>query len=157
MNNINLIEYSLVFASFVAYALLIIAAASLPLWGYKLIENRLNGRHKALRVSRRDATSYHSTSQSTSIIASVGTTTAGVFLIQVLPLIFSVIGDVGADFNLQTVYGDYFMQGASSDYVSSLYGVTAQLGDILQTTAPLAAVGLGGYNLLNNISRGLPA
>lgn len=129
-------------------------AATLPIWGYKAIENLIKGKHKALRVTRNDKNIQF---QTTSIIASLGTTTAGVFLIQILPLIFSIIGDLGSEFSIATLYGDHIANNVASDYVSNFYGLTVQLGDMLQTTAPLAAVGLGGYNLMNNLSRGLPA
>ncbi len=131
----------------------IIAAVSFPIWGYKLIENRLIGKHQALRVTRDNATKRYTTS----IVASVGTTTAGVFLIQVLPLVFSIINDVGGQFAVNTVYSEHLSGSGLGQYVDSLYGLTAQLGDMMQTAAPMAAVGLGGFNLLNNLSRGLPA
>ena len=138
--------------SFCLYASAIIGAATLPIWGYKIIEDQLGCKHNALRANTK-ATKFNSTS----IIASIGTTTAGVFLIQILPLIFSIIGDLGQDFTIGMMYGDHMANGACSDYIDSFYGLTAQLGDMLQTAAPMGAVGLGGYNLLNNISRGLPA
>ncbi len=118
-----------------------------------MLEEKILGKHKALRVTRDQGSPAQRT---TAIVTSVGTTTAGVFLIQILPLIFSIIGDVGGEFSMNTLYGDV-ANNVSSDYVSSFYGLTAQLGDMLQTASPLAAVGLGGYNLLNNLSRGLPA
>lgn len=127
---------------------------TLPIWGCKVIENLIKGKHKALQVNRKDKESQI---QSTAIVASLGTTTAGVFLIQILPLIFSIIGDLGGEFSVATLYGDHIANNVASDYVSNFYGLTVQLGDMLQTTAPLAAVGLGGYNLMNNLSRGLPA
>ncbi len=132
----------------------IIATASFPIWGYKLIENRLIGKHQALRVTNRESIARERT---TSIVASVGTTTAGVFLIQVLPLVFSIINDVGGQFAVNTVYSEHLSGSGLGQYVDSLYGLTAQLGDMIQTAAPMAAVGLGGFNLLNNLSRGLPA
>lgn len=148
----EIIAGSLEIASFCLYASAIIGAATLPIWGYKIIEDQLGCKHKALKVNTK-TTKFNSTS----IIASIGTTTAGVFLIQILPLIFSIIGDLGQDFTIGMIYGDHMASGAGSDYIDSFYGLTAQLGDMLQTAAPMGAVGLGGYNLLNNISRGLPA
>lgn len=149
MNNIMEI------AAYLLYGAALIAAVTLPIWGYKLIENKIKGKHKALRVTREDASNHFAR---TGIIASIGTTTTGVFIIQILPLIFSVIGEVGADFNFETVYSTHLADGVSSDnYVGDFLGLTAQLGDMLQEAAPMAAVGLGGYNLINNISRGLPA
>lgn len=139
-------------SGFCLYAMAIIIATTLPIWGYKLVEKYLKPKHQALKVTTKNPEFSTST-----IIASIGTTTAGVFLIQILPLIFSIIGDVGQDFTMNMVYGDHFADGAASGYVESFYGLTAQLGDMLQTAAPMGAVGLGGYNLLNNISRGLPA
>lgn len=132
------------------YWILLGAAITIPIWGSKLIEYLLSPKHKALKTR----SPYKSNS---AILASIGTTTAGVFLIQILPLIFSIIGDIGAGFNINTLYGEHLNGGISSEYLDSFYGLTAQLGEILQTIAPIAAVGLGGYNLLNNISRGLPA
>jgi hypothetical protein len=132
--------------------ILLIAAISMPLWGAKIIEKIMQPKHKALQVAN-----GNQGLNSTSIVSSVGTTTAGVFLIQVLPLIFSIVGDVGGNFGIDIVYGDFMAGGQGSQFVDSFYGLTAQLGDMLQTSAPLAAVGLGGYNLMNNISRGLPA
>ncbi len=130
------------------------ATITMPIWGYKLIENKLQGKHKALRVSKHNqGVGYYSTS----IIGSIGTTTAGVFLIQILPLIFSIINDVGGQFAVNTVYSDHLSGSGLGQYVDSFYGLTTQLGDMMQTAAPMAAVGLGGFNLLNNLSRGLPA
>jgi len=148
----EIIAGTLEITSFCLYASAIIAAATLPIWGYKLIEEHLGTKHKALKVNTRGGKM-----KTSSIIASIGTTTAGVFLIQILPLIFSIIGDVGQDFTMNMMYGDHMADGAGSAYIENFYGLTAQLGDMLQTAAPMGAVGLGGYNLLNNISRGLPA
>ena len=148
----EIIAGTLELTSFCLYASAIIAAATLPIWGYKLIEDHLGTKHKALKIK-----STNGRMKSSSIIASIGTTTAGVFLIQILPLIFSIIGDVGQDFSIGMMFGDHMADGGGSAYIDSFYGLTAQLGDMLQTAAPMGAVGLGGYNLLNNISRGLPA
>lgn len=147
----EIIVGTLEITSFCLYASAIIAAATLPIWGYKLIENHLGTKHKALKIKN------PAKMPSSSIIASIGTTTAGVFLIQILPLIFSIIGDVGQDFTINMMYGEHMADGVTSGYIENFYGLTAQLGDVLQTAAPMGAVGLGGYNLLNNISRGLPA
>jgi hypothetical protein len=136
--------------SSISYILAIIAAITLPLWGYRIIEEHLGTKHKALKTQAKSI-------KTSSIVASIGTTTAGVFLIQILPLIFSVIGDVGQDFSIGMMFGDYMADGMGSMHMDSFYGLTARLGDMLQTVAPMGAVGLGGYNLLNNISRGLPA
>lgn len=136
------------------YIISLIAALTLPIWGYKLLEANLGLKHKALKI---DPEFKNTQTQTTQIVASLGTTTAGVFLIQILPLIFSIINDVGADYNIATMYGDHFQQSATSEYVDSFYGLTAQLSEMLQTAAPMAAVGLGGYNLMNNLGRGLPA
>ena len=123
----------------------------MPLWGFKLVESRFTPKQTALKTSSStDIVSFQ-------IIASIGTTTAGVFMIQILPLIFSVINDIGGEFSVPVVYGDHISSALPSEYLESFYAITAQLGDVMQTTAPMAAVGLGGYNLLNNISRGLPA
>lgn len=132
----------------------IIATITLPIWGYQIIENKLIGKHQALRVTHREGLARQRT---TSIIASVGTTTAGVFLIQILPLVFSIINDIGGQFAVNTVYSEHLSGSGLGQYVDSFYGLTAQLGDMMQTAAPMAAVGLGGFNLLNNLSRGLPA
>ncbi len=132
----------------------IIATVTLPIWGYKLIENRIIGKHEALRVTRAENLKRQCT---TSIVASIGTTTAGVFLIQILPLLFSIINDVGGQFAVNTVYSEHLSGSGLGQYVDSFYGLTTQLGDMMQTSAPMAAVGLGGFNLLNNLSRGLPA
>lgn len=148
----NTINYFFELGGFVLYASLIITAATAPLWGYKLIEEKFLCKHKALRVSK--SPSKISASQ---IIASIGTTSAGVFMIQILPLIFSIINDLGGEFAVPVVYGEHISGALPSEYIESFYAITAQLGDVLQTAAPMAAVGLGGYNLLNNISRGLPA
>ena len=150
----NLVAGSVEFLGFCLYVTAVVAAATLPIWGYKILEGKLTPKHKVLKVTNdlAEKRRFH-----TSIIASLGTTTAGVFMIQILPLIFSIIGDVGGAFNINTLYGEHFSAGAGSEYIDSFYGLTAQLGDMLQTAAPMAAVGLGGYNLLNNISRGLPA
>lgn len=140
------------FAGTTVYFAAIIAAVTLPIWGYKVIEKKFMGKHSALRVSGSSAKT-----STMGIIASIGTTTSGVFLIQVLPLIFSMINDVGGVFAVDAVYGDHLTGTGMGEYVDSFFGLTAELGDIMQTAAPMAAVGLGGYNLLNNISRGLPA
>ena len=129
----------------------VIAVISFPLWSYKFIENKLLGKHEVLR------TKNPKTLKSTSIIASVGTTTTGVFLIQVLPLFFSMINDVAGSFAVDTVYAEHIAGSGIGDYVDSFYALTAELGGMLQTVAPMAAVGLGGYNLLNNLAKGLPA
>lgn len=135
----------------VSYILLTVAAVTLPIWGYKLLEKKISNKHKALRVSEVTRGSNFS------IIASIGTTTSGVFLIQILPLIFSMINDVGGQFAVNTVYSDHMMAGAAGDFVGDFMGLSAELGGIMQDAAPMAAVGLGGYNLLTNLSRGLPA
>lgn len=147
-----IISQVLNFGMITMYLLLILAAITMPIWAYKIIETKLINKHDALK------TNFKHGSQGTQIIASLGTTTAGVFLIQILPLIFSIIGDVGADFGISSIYGE-FTPGAVgvSDYADNFYALTAQLGDMLQTVAPMAAVGLGGYNLVNKLSRGLPA
>ena len=67
-----------------------------------------------------------------------------------------MINDVGGQFAVNTVYGEH-MIGGTGDFVDAFMGLSAQLGGIMQDAAPMAAVGLGGYNLLNNLSRGLPA
>jgi len=128
----------------------LVAAFTLPIWGYSLIEKNFICKHQALKANRGGL-------GATSIVASIGTTTAGVFLIQSLPLVFGIINDVAGSFAVNTVYSDHMFGSGVGDYVDQFYGLTAQLGDITQTAAPMAAVGLGGYNLLNNISRGLPA
>lgn len=133
-------------------SLLILGGISFPLWGSAIIHRIMSGKHKELQIKYKSPRF-----KSTSILASVGTTTAGVFLIQILPLIFSIIGDVGGNYGMDIVYGDFMGNGGNSQFVDNFYGLTAQLSDMLQTSAPLAAVGLGGYNLINNISRGLPA
>jgi hypothetical protein len=117
-----------------------------------LLEKHFACKHEALRVT----TKTGKISQA-AIVASVGTTTAGVFTIQILPLLFSMINDVGGSFAVNTVYGDYMSGSGMGQYVDDFYALTAQTGDMLQTAAPMAAVGLGGFNLLNNLSRGLPA
>lgn len=139
---------------FVVYTTIVVATMTMPIWGYKLIENRIIGKHKNLRVDRSNSSFQY---VSTRIIASIGTTTAGVFIIQILPLIFSVINDVGGSFAVNTVYSDRLLESGIGEYVDSFYSLTAQLGEMVQTVAPMAAVGLGGYNLLTNLSRGLPA
>lgn len=147
-----IISQVLNFGMITIYLVLILAAITMPIWAYKIIEIKFINKHDALKTDLK-----HS-NQGTQIIASLGTTTAGVFLIQILPLIFSIIGDVGADFGISSIYGE-FTPGAVgvSDYADNFYALTAQLGDMLQTVAPMAAVGLGGYNLVNKLSRGLPA
>lgn len=150
----EIILHSINIGSICFHIAAIITAISFPIWGYKLIENKLIGKHQALRVTHREAVSRQRT---TSIVASIGTTTAGVFLIQILPLLFSIINDVGGQFAVNTVYSEHLSGSGLGQYVDSFYGLTAQLGDMMQTTAPMAAVGLGGFNLLNNLSRGLPA
>lgn len=137
---------------FIIYAAAVIATATMPIWGYGLIEEKILGKHKALHVSEAGRGIG-----AASIVASIGTTTAGVFLIQVLPLVFSIINDVGGQFAVDTVYGEHLTGAALGEYVNGFYGLTAELGGMMQTAAPMAAVGLGGYNLLNNLSRGLPA
>lgn len=134
------------------YIIAILAAVTLPLWGYHFIEAKFINKHDALKTNIKHG------QNSTQIIASLGTTTAGVFMIQILPLIFSIIGDVGGDFGIANIYGE-FTPGAVgvSDYADNFYALTAQLGDMLQTVSPMAAVGLGGYNLVTKLSRGLPA
>jgi hypothetical protein len=146
----EIIATTLGITSCCAYIAAILAAITLPLWGYKIIDEHLGTKHTALKTRSKSI-------KSSSIVASIGTTTAGVFLIQILPLIFSVIGDVGQDFSIGMMFGDYMADGMGSMHMDSFYGLTARLGDMLQTVAPMGAVGLGGYNLLNNISRGLPA
>lgn len=140
------------FGMITTYLALIVAAITMPIWAYRIIEAKFINKHDALKTNLK-----HQGVQ-TQIIASLGTTTAGVFLIQILPLIFSIIGDVGGDFGIANIYGE-FSPGAVgiSDYADNFYALTAQLGDMLQTAAPMAAVGLGGYNLVNKLSRGLPA
>ena len=147
----EIINYSIDIVLFTLYIILTVALASMPLWGFKLVESRFTTKQKALKTSSvSDIVGFQ-------IIASIGTTTAGVFMIQILPLIFSVINDIGGEFSVPVVYGDHISSALPSEYLESFYAITAQLGDVMQTTAPMAAVGLGGYNLLNNISRGLPA
>lgn len=140
------------FGAFTSYLVLVLAAITMPIWAYRIIEAKFINKHDALK------TKLGHGAQASQIIASLGTTTAGVFTIQILPLIFSIIGDVGADFGISTIYGE-FTPGAVgvSNYADNFYALTAQLGDMLQTVAPMAAVGLGGYNLVNKLSRGLPA
>ncbi len=138
--------------SFCFYVIAIFMAVTLPIWGYSLLEGHFACKHEALRVNAGNRKLSKS-----AIVASVGTTTAGVFTIQILPLLFSMINDVGGSFGVNTVYGDYVSGSGMGEYVDNFYALTAQLGDMLQTAAPMAAVGLGGFNLLNNISRGLPA
>ncbi len=140
------------FISLCAYMLAIFAAITLPIWGYNLLEKHFHGKHEALRV-----TNQSGKISKTAIVASVGTTTAGVFTIQILPLLFSMVNDLGGSFAVNTVYGDYMSGSGMGEYVDNFYALTAQLGEMLQTAAPMAAVGLGGFNLLNNLSRGLPA
>jgi hypothetical protein len=132
--------------------LVIIMAITLPIWAYKIIDKCFINKHEALK------TQYTHTNTHTQIIASLGTTTAGVFIIQILPLIFSIIGEVGGDFGMSSIYGE-FTPGAIgiSNYADNFYALTAQLSDMLQQVAPMAAVGLGGFNLINKLSRGLPA
>ncbi len=140
------------FIGFCAYIIAIFAAITLPIWGYNLLEKHWGEKHEALKV-----TSQNQKISKSAIVASVGTTTAGVFMIQVLPLLFSMVNDVGGSFAVNTVYGDYMSGSGMGEYVDNFYALTAQLGDMTQTAAPMAAVGLGGFNLLNNLSRGLPA
>ncbi len=149
-----IINQGLSFIGFCIYSCIIIATVTLPIWGSKLIEEHLEGKHKALRVTRTDR---NQGLNHNSIIASLGTTTAGVFIIQILPLIFSMINDIGGAYSVNTVYSEHLSGSGMGEFVDSFYGLTAQIGDILQTSAPMAAVGLGGYNLLTNLSRGLPA
>ncbi|MDD9899040.1 MAG: hypothetical protein OXU45_08605 [Candidatus Melainabacteria bacterium] len=137
---------------FIIYAAVLTATVTMPIWAYRLIEEKILGKHKALHVA-----GGGKGMGAASIVASIGTTTAGVFLIQVLPLVFSMINDVGGQFAVDTVYGEHLTGGALGEYVNGFYGLTAELGGMMQTAAPMAAVGLGGYNLLNNLSRGLPA
>lgn len=137
------------------YIMAIIGAVTLPLWGYQLLEKKLLPKHKALRVTRTGGNCNKE--NTTSILASIGTTTAGVFLIQILPLLFSIINDIGGSFGVNTVYANHLHGMGMGDYVDDFYALAAQLGDITQTVAPMAAVGLGGYNLLNKLARGLPA
>lgn len=140
-------------ASNLAYAASIIGAISLPIWGYALLEKRMGIKHSELKVTRKNKKI-----NSSAIIASLGTTTTGVFTIQILPLLFKIINDVGGGFGIDTMYADHFASsGGQSQFAYDFYGLTAQLADMLQEVAPLAAVGLGGYNLINNMSRGLPA
>lgn len=150
----QLLANGLNLASFCIYCIFVIGAITLPIWGYKLFEKKVLNRHKALEVTRSDAISGK---RSMSIVASVGTTTAGVFLIQTLPLVFGIIEDVGGGFGVDMVYGDVMPGVIAEGAINDFYGLTAQLSDMLQTAAPMAAVGLGGYNLINNIGRGLPA
>jgi len=138
--------------SFCFYVIAIFMAVTMPIWGYSLLEQHFQGKHEALRV-----TATTGKLSKTAIVSSVGTTTAGVFTIQILPLLFSMINDVGGTFAMNNVYGDYMSGSGMGQYVDDFYALTAQLGDMLQTAAPMAAVGLGGFNLLNNLSRGLPA
>ncbi len=141
----------MIFLGLSLHILLITLAISFPIWAYQIVYQQLQPRHKALQVKS------NTHIQSTSIIASVGTTTAGVFLIQTLPLIFSVINDLSGDFSVPIIFGEHMSDALPSGFINDLYAVTAQIGDILQTAAPMAAVGLGGFNLISNISRGLPA
>ena len=153
METINTIATTaLNYGVFATYLVLTLAAITMPIWAYKIIEAKYINKHEALK------TKLNHRGVSPQIIASLGTTTAGVFMIQILPLIFSIIGDVGADFGIASIYGE-FSPGAVgvSDYADNFYALTAQLGDMLQNVAPMAAVGLGGYNLINKLSRGLPA
>lgn len=150
----EILTHSINIGGFCLYTAAIIATVTMPIWGYRILEEKILGKHKALRVSAQNRVGHFS---STSIVASIGTTTAGVFLIQVLPLVFSMINDVGGEFAVNTVYSEHLAGSGLGQYVESFYGLTAQLGDMMQTAAPMAAVGLGGYNLLNNLSRGLPA
>lgn len=145
---------SLNFLGFSIYFMGMLAAITLPIWAYKLIEKQFICKHKALRVSNSIKTN---TKRTMGIVASIGTTTTGVFLIQVLPLLFNMISDVGGDFAVDIVYGDHMTDLPPGDAVANFYSLTAELSDILQKAAPVGAVGLGGYNLLRNISRGLPA
>ncbi len=149
----NNLEHVWGLVSFIFYLISIFAAITLPIWGYNLLEKHLDSKHKALRVNAKQPNAL----SKNSIVASVGTTTAGVFTIQILPLLFSMINDIGGSFAVNTVYGDYMSGSGMGEYVDNFYALTAQLGDITQTAAPMAAVGLGGFNLLNNLSRGLPA
>tara|TARA_B100001989_G_C24483295_1_gene435629 strand:+ start:134 stop:586 length:453 start_codon:yes stop_codon:yes gene_type:complete len=148
----TIVSQALNLGMIVMYLVLTLAAITMPIWAYKIIEAKFINKHDALK------TKFQHGAASTQIIASLGTTTAGVFMIQILPLIFSIVGDVGADFGIANIYAE-FSPGAVgvSDYADNFYALTAQLGDMLQTISPMAAVGLGGYNLINKLSRGLPA
>lgn len=146
-NSVNLL-------GFCAYMAAVIAAITLPIWGYKLFEKKVLNRHEALEITRMGGSAEK---QSMSIVASIGTTTAGVFLIQVMPLAFDMIKEVGGSYAVDVVYGQHLPGGALGGAIGDFMGLTTQLSDVLQNAAPIAAVGLGGYNLLNNLSRGLPA
>ena len=80
--NSTLINISGILGSSI-YIIGLLIAITMPLWGYQMIAEKIEGKHQALRV-----TNSKTKHRSTSILASVGTTTAGVFLIQVLPLLF---------------------------------------------------------------------
>lgn len=147
VNSLNLFGFGIYFIG-------MLAAITLPIWAYKLIEKQFVCKHKALRVTNSISNPMKKTM---GIVASIGTTTTGVFLIQVLPLLFNMINDVGGDFAVDIVYGDHMTDLPPGDAVANFYSLTAQLSDILQKAAPVGAVGLGGYNLLRNLSRGLPA
>lgn len=152
----QLLVNSISLASFCVYFALVLAAITLPIWGYKLFEKKVLNRHQALEVTRSDVAGRRSTM---GILASVGTTTSGVFLIQTLPLLFGMIEDIGGTFGtgVEFIFSEEMGDSLNSDNISSFYGMTSQLSNMLQTVAPMAAVGLGGYNLVNNIGRGLPA
>ncbi len=149
-----LVTNSIGLASFCIYFAMVLAAVTLPIWAFKIFEKKVLNRHEALRVTRSDALGRKRTM---SIIASVGTTTASVFMIQTLPLVFGIVEDVGSGFGVDLVYGERMAGVIQDGSIGDFYGLTAQLSNMLQTAAPMAAVGLGGYNLINNIGRGLPA
>ena len=91
------------------------------------------------------------------ILRSVATTTVTIFLIQVLPLLFKIIEDLAADFNVSVVFSDSYIGAGFLNNFDRFSSLMAQIGALLQEVAPLIAVFIGGFNLLNNLSKGIAA
>lgn len=91
------------------------------------------------------------------ILRSVATTTVTIFLIQVLPLIFKIIEDLASDFNVSVIFSESYIGGGFLNNFDRFSALMAQIAALLQQIAPLIAVFIGGFNLLNNLSKGIAA
>ncbi len=91
------------------------------------------------------------------ILRSVATTTVTIFLIQVLPLIFKIIEDLASDFNVSVIFSESYISGGFLNNFDRFSALMAQIAALLQQVAPIIAVFIGGFNLLNNLSKGIAA
>ena len=99
----------------------------------------------------------HSFMSGNFILRSVATTTVTIFLIQVLPLLFKIVEDLASDFNVSVIFSESYVNAGFLNNFDRFSALMAQISALLQQVAPLIAVFIGGFNLLNNLSKGIAA